>query len=414
MPKKIFDIIPPKRKRTRPAKTFKKSSRHKPIFSFINKKVLLKKIAIPIVFLLVFLVVFFHLSAKAEIEIWPKIEKFSAEKEILIDANVSQSDFSKKVIAGTLLSKEKTKSQEFNSTGFSEKKQKASGTIRVYNNYHLNQILVETTRFVSADAKLFRSIEGINIPSGQFVDVNVVAAEPGPEYNIKPTKFSIPGLLGSPRYTMVHGESLASMTGGSAGQAAQITEQDLEKAQNELEQELINLVKEELKGEAGPNFLVADRAIEYEILESSCSQGIGDEAEKFTCFLKIKAETLGFLESVLKDFAQKFIEQEMGESKLIKPDSLNISPIAKEIDLKNKKTFLDLKISTDVYLEIDINSLKQGLREKSLKESEILLQNYPMLEKTKIKLFPFWIKTVPSDLEKIKIEIRVDSHTFPK
>lgn len=411
MPKKIFDIFPTKKiKRKKPSRKLKVK---KPIFlakfefSFLKSNSAKKFIGL-VVFLLVCLLIFLHFSAKAEIEIWLKTEKFSTEKEIVIDANVSQADFSKKIIPGTLISQEKTKSQEFESTGVFEKEQKATGVIRVYNNYHLNQVLIETTRFVSADGKLFRSTEGINIPAGQFVDVNVVAAESGPEYNIKPTKFSIPGLLGSPRYTIVYGESLSPMTGGSASQAAQATEQDLEKAQKELEQQLINLIKEELKNQAGPNFLIADEAIKYEILENSCSQKAGSEAEKFTCFLKIKAETLSFPELTLKDFAQEFIVQEMAEPKVIKTNSLEIEPIVQEIDLKAKKISLGIKISADVYNEIEVDSLKQGLREKSLQESKILLENYPVIEKSKIKLFPFWIKTIPEDLDRIEIRLKID------
>ena len=406
--KKVFDISPvrkAKKRVLRPKKTARKQAKiisiKKPDFS------LLKKIGILALFLFICLLVFFHFSAKAEIEISPKIQDFSITKQVSVDEAVSESDFSRKIMAGVFLIKEKTDNQVFDSTGSSESKHRASGTIRVYNNYHLNQLLVVTTRFVSSDGKLFRSTKQINIASGQFVDVNVRAAEPGPEYNIGPSTFSIPGLLGSARYTAVYGKSLSGMSGGDVGEFAQVSEQDLERAEKELYRKLENLLKQELVNEAGPDFSLLDQAIQTETLESSCSRKAGEQAEQFNCSLKAKSQVLAFAKSDLQGFAEKFISQEIDDSKSIKQDSIEVQAIVKEIDSQAKKIFLELEISAQIFTDLDIKSLKQALSEKSLKESEILLQTYPEIEKTKIRLFPFWAQTIPQDLEKIDIKLKL-------
>jgi len=406
--KKVFDIKPIRKTKKpvlAPKKTAKKQvkiiSIKKPSFS------LLKKTGVLILFLFVCLLIFFHFSAKAEIEISPKMQNFSISKQVSIDAGISISDFSRKIMAGVFLAGEKTDSQMFNSTGTSESKHRAGGTIRAYNNYHLNQILVATTRFISSDGKLFHSTKQINIPSGQFVDVSVRAAEPGPEYNIAPSTFSIPGLLGSARYTAVYGKSLSDMSGGDIGESVQVSERDLERAEKELYEKLEDLLKQELANQAGSGFSLLGQAIQTEILESSCLRKAGEQVGQFNCSLKAKSEALAFAESDLQDFAEKFISQEIDSSKSIKQDSMEIQIIVKEIDLLAKKIFLELEISAQIFTDLDIESLKQALSEKSLKESEILLQTYPEIEKTKIRLFPFWIKIIPQDLEKIDIKLKL-------
>lgn len=406
--KKIFDISP-KRKTKKSAAAPKKIVKKQAKRIFIKKPDfgLLKKSGILILFLFICLLIFFHFSAKAEIEISPKMQDFSIAKQVSIDAKAPESDFSKKVMAGVFLVEEKADNQMFDSTGTSESKHRAGGIIRVYNNYHLNQILVATTRFVSSDGKLFRSTKQINIPSNKFVDVSVRAAEPGPEYNIGPSTFSIPGLLGSARYTAVYGKSLSSMAGGDVGEMAQVSEQDLEKAEKQLYEKLSNTLKQGLINQAGLDFSLIDQAIQTEILESSCLRKAGDQVEQFNCSLKAKSEALVFAEFILQDFAEKFISQEIDDSKSIKQDSIEIQATVKEIDLQAQKMFLELEISAQIFTELDIESLKQALTEKSLKESEILLQTYPEIEKTKIRLFPFWAQTIPQDLEKIDITLKL-------
>ena len=236
-PKRIqklkFEDIPPKRKAFPFPKTFPLAK----TFPFP------KKILALVLSLFCVSVIFLHLGARAEIEIWPKAESFSAQSDLLVDEKISKADFSKEMIPGFSFSKEKTISQEFSATGILGKEGRASGQIRVYNNYHLPQTLVATTRFISADGKLFRSKEAVNIPAGQYLNVEVEAAELGPEYNIKPSTFSIPGLLGSPRYTAVYGKSFSSMEGGYVGEASQVTKNDLEKAKDNLYEKLTAILK---------------------------------------------------------------------------------------------------------------------------------------------------------------------------
>ena len=87
--------------------------------------------------------------------------------------------------------------------------------------------------------------EGEIVPSS--IDVEVVADEPGKEYNIGPTTFSIPGFKGSPKYEGFYGKSTKPMTGGLIHQGKVVSEEDVARAETELKEALLEEAQEELK-----------------------------------------------------------------------------------------------------------------------------------------------------------------------
>ena len=414
--KKFFDISP--RKKEKPLATKKK------VASVSPKKVTKEKPAPPlkrgkkpygykIILVTLFLFVFLAalsltLFSRAEIEVRPKTKDISFEEEILASENYSEADLQEKIIPGVLLVREKSVSQTFSSSGVSEESGKALGTIKVYNNYHLAQPLVATTRFVSADGKLFRSTEGITIPSGGEVDVEVEAAEPGPDYNIKATTFSIPGLLGSPRYTAVYGESFSPMKGGFLGEASRVTKEDIERAGEGLQKTLKSLIAKELREMAGQSFSFLEESIAFETIESSCSKEEGDIGKDFECSLKMKAKGLAFEKSILDAFARELIYQNIEQPDFLKEEATVVEPFVLKSDIEEKEALLEIRIKGKTFLETEFNFLKEGLAGKSLEEAQILLENHPSTETSRIKIFPFWVQKLPNNPERIEIKSNLE------
>lgn len=426
--KKILDIRPPekrenkqgniKTKREIKKKTEKTSKSKKNLIirapSFLKKISLPKNISLSRKFgtsalLLLFLfIVLLHFSAKVEIEIWPKTQSISIKGDFSVDQGVLHSNLAEKIILGSAPSKQETISQIFPATGTTGKQGKASGTITIYNNYDLVQTLVASTRFLSADGKLFRSESIVYVPAGGSRDVKVIAAEPGPEYNIKPSKFAIPGLQGTARYTVVYGESSSSMEGGYTGEISQVTKNDLEKAKDNLSRQLTNTLKEELKDVAGPSFLLLDECIRAEIIDSSCSKQEGDEVNEFRCSVQVKADGLAFSESNFQEIVAQLISENVEGDTLIKQDTLQTVISVQEIDFETGKMFLALEASAEIFMNIDVNLLRDALRGKSLKESRALLEAHPEIEKTKVRLFPFWVQSIPENLKRVQVKLNLD------
>jgi len=404
--KKIFDILPPKKQETKkPAapKTISKKTQSN------QKQEKLKKIVLVLVPILLFTAfIFFNLLTKAEIEIWPKTQTIFLEKEILIDAGVSKINLEKKILPGHFFVEEQEETKEFTCTGVLTKKEKAEGIIKVFNNYSLPQVLIANTRFLSAEGKLFYSQSYLNIGPGLSQEVKVVAAESGEEYNIKPTTFSIPGLLGSPRYTSVYGKSFSQMKGGTMVQVSQLSKNDIQSAENVVLNDLGLSSRQKLKERTEPFFVLLDQAVETKILEKSSSKNQGEEADKFDFYLKAQTKGLGFKKSDIETIVRQWAQEQTDSNYEIVAEGLNINYSVEDKDLENGKLFLKLNVSAKTFFKIDTEEMKQGLSDKTLEESKILLESYDGVEKTRIKIFPFWIKRIPENFERIRIKTIVD------
>ncbi len=427
--KKIFDIFPPESKvpsieRARgllssleKTESFsaKKTSRKPKAFLRDKKKWLI--ICFPL-FLIMVGIFFNFVLSQTEIIIWPETETLNFKERVTVDSKANQSNLRERIIPGKVFEDQRSLSQQFSSSGKTLKKAKAKGIIRVYNNYSTSpQILVATTRFVSDTGKLFRSIKRVIIPGGNYekgklvpgyLDVEVEAAEPGPDYNIGPATFSIPGFVGTPKYTAFYGKSFSPMEGGFLGEVPQILEKDLEEAKKILVERIKKESQDSIKKMVSEDFILLDEGISQEIIEAVSLYPVGAEVEKFDFQVKIKSKTIGFRKSELENFAEEFIILNTPEDKKFQPRSLKIGYSLESANIEKGEINLNLDFSGKIFTKIDEISLKKALMGKSLSETQMLLQEYPKIIKAQLKVFPFWIKKVPSDEEKIKIRLIVD------
>lgn len=427
MRKKIVDILPPKSLEERELKAIPEEVEVKirPQRIRIAAPIPpLKKVVISISALLFLVAIFcFFTLSKADIQVWPETDTVNLTSKLTIDSAAGEYSFVTKVIPGQVFEREKLVSDNFPATGTFLKEKKAGGTIRVYNEYSTSpQVLLATTRFVSADGKLFRTPARVTIPGGTMdkgklvpgeIDVDVVADQPGPDYNIGPTTFSIPGFAGSDRYTKLYAKSFQAMGGGSREQSSRVTEEDLTKAKNSVMEkaktECESLLKGELStGEYSAEYSFLENALQIEIVETFSKTLAGDEAESFNYQAKAKSKTLIFKQEDFENFAKDFIFSQLPEGKDFYEDSLEIKSKPETINLDSGKIILSLEISGKSYTDIDISNLKQALREKSLLESKIFLENQPHITKAKVELWPFWVRKVPENLDKINFQLRID------
>jgi len=430
MAKKIFDILPPKPLTTfqeeKPPSIPEKAKFLKKIREKVvrGKKIPLKKSLILFLSILILAGIFSYFQlptnrwvGEARIEIWPVAEVLNFKEDLTVKVALEESDPALWVKAGAIpgkfLEEEQTLSQQFPTTGKLLKEVKAEGTIRVYNNYRESIGLVANTRFLSAEGKLFHSKERIYIPSKGFREVKVQAAEPGPDYNIKPSTFSIPGLVGYPSYTSVYGKSFSLMTGGFRGEVPQVLQNDLDQAKNILVEKLKKAGREVLVSQAEPNFILLDQALKQEVLEASSIAQAGAELEQFIFQVKLKSKALVFAKNQLENFAKEFILGQIPASKKLDGKSLKINYSPKSVDFQTGKILLSLEFSAKIYSDINFKDLKKELRGKSEDRVKTILAKKPEISKAEVKFWPFWVKKIPENIEKIKIELNLDPAPIP-
>jgi hypothetical protein len=121
-------------------------------------------------------------------------------------------------------------------TGTAAANDRAAGTATIVNTTDKAYTFVVTTRLLSKDGVLFRMKKTTPIPANGSVDVEVAADQPGPDGDVGPTTFTIPGL--SPELqALITAKSDAAMSGGD-GKAKAVAASDLDGAKAALTEKL--------------------------------------------------------------------------------------------------------------------------------------------------------------------------------
>ncbi len=423
MKKKIIDISPPQK--SSEEKTEKKFEEKVIIgkVSRVHKKRRngLNFLVVSVIVVGIAVIVYFggFFLAKLDLYLTPETEKEVFEDEIEVNLSQTTPDFTEKIIPGSFFETEEEKWQKFKATGKDSIEGKAEGMIRVYNSQSpvRSITLRATTRFLSAEgSKIFRAPDKIYLPPASIVggkvipsfkDVKVIAQEAGEEYNIGPTKFSVPGLTGTPLYYTVWAESFEPMKGGFKKEILVVSENDLESARDILKKDIKNLAENSLKNQLPEGFVLAEEGSIIDDIEVSCIEKTGEQVPEFNCQGKVKIKALAFRLSDLKNLAMEFIKSRIPPLKDFDSESLSLEYRARNLLGEEGKMILDLKTGVNIYDRISKEILLAQIRGKSEDEiREIVFESYPQIIKAEFKFWPFWVKKAPKSSDRINIEVR--------
>lgn len=364
---------------------------------------------------LIFLVIYFVLPT-AKIEIFPLVEtkRFDLAIVGLKDSNSVKTD-SNNIVSLQEVKIEQTISQEFEATGKTEVNQKAKGIITIYNEYNSSpQTLVATTRFQSPDGKIFRIPTNIVIPGAKVenakivpseIDAEVVADQPGEEYNIGLTDFTIPGFKGSPKYVGFYGKSKQAMVGGSVGSVKVVSADDLSQAEEKLKEELLKSAREALQKQVPDGFALIKNGVKEEIIQTNFSAQKNEAVEKFNLEIKLEIRALAYQKDDLKRVIDLDLLTKIENDKKLISESQKIDWTKMEIDWNKGRAELDLSVLEDISQNVDIAAIKSGLAGKNEIEARKYFSERPEIQKVQFSFWPFWVKSIPSKESRIKIEI---------
>ena len=420
MAKKIYDIFPPNsRPEMNPLSETRKNdsvSSSRPTGSRLIKWSLLVISAILTISISGY---FFFL--KVDIDIWPETQLVEYSGTIEARSDYLHYDIETGVIPGKLFIIEKEESRTFLASGKEMEEKRAEGTLRVYNRHSgLPQTLVANTRFVSTDGKLFRSTEIVLIPgkSGSepgYADVKVRAVEAGPDYNLNEvSKFSIPGLQGTPMYANIYAENREPITGGFIGELPVITASDIEAAREVLLSSLTDSAKKEMI-ESAPDFMFKEEMIDINVTKEFVRPEVGEKYESFDYLLKIEIRSFAFKTSDIKDFLKDILLSRLNEEEVnlmfsgkeIWEESLVFDYEADLRGMDDGSISLNITASAIAYPVIREDLIKNEIIGMTIDEARIALVDYNRINRVEITPRPSWLKKIPSS-DKIRIDIRFD------
>ena len=384
----------------------------------LNNAMVLKTILASLIggSVLVSIITFYLILPRSKIYISPVTEKVSIDLRIKGDANATAikdgGDAGGRVVPAQIFERTLRVSKTSSSSGEKEAREKATGAIKVYNSYSSSpQTLVQTTRFVSENGKVFRTIATVVVPGAEVVDgeivpnattVSVIAQDAGREYNIGPSTFSIPGFKGTPKYLAFYGKSEKSMEGGEIGKVKIISEDDYKNLEKQVVSELGSQSSTAPEALLPEGFLIPQGAKHTSQVEIDSSGKIGDSAAELTITGGVLSKAFAVRESDIKklltdDFAARFpnMRRNVGEEEIV----------YQSIDSRFEKGILEMKISLSQNASalVDRQQIIDGVRGKTETEVRSFLLGLASIKEARVTFWPFWVNKIPDDLNKIEI-----------
>lgn len=353
----------------------------------------------------------------ADVTVYPKTRTVSVQSNFTVSTAPKVGE-----LGYELLTLEATGEKQVKAAGKEVVSLRAEGKIFVYNTKSESvQRLIKNTRFETPDGLIFKIKESIEVPGvtkdakGNLVPGSVVADVfadgTGEQYNISPTRFTVPGLKGGDQYDSVYGESTAGFTGGFEGEKYIIDENELNTAKQALHIELRDKLLARLKEERPAGFVLYDDSVTfaYDTLPST-EYGESLATIKETARLQVPM----FKESDFSAYlAEKSVPEYQGESVTIpKPESLaftytsgttSVSDIAgyKELDIT-------LKGSTQIVWKFDEEKLKEALKGIKKTAATNVFATYTSISNAQAEVKPFWANSFPSSIDDIRIKTVVE------
>lgn len=294
---------------------------------------------------------------------------------------------------------------------------KAHGSIIIYNEYDSSpQTLIATTRFESADGKIFRLVKNVVVPGTTLIggetkpgaiEAEVVADQAGEDFNLQPSSFKIPGFKGSPKYDKFSAKSTENFVGGSlegGGSSSSVSQQDIDSAKQKTEK----AIGEELKGlldeELAEGEIILEQGEKISISKSSTRAKAGVVADKFDYVVSAKIKALVFVEDDIK----KVLIREFEKRSDIKDVKFEISKVTYGLAVADfERNTLELKARGDfsVIQDIDIEKIKKELLGKSGDEIDEVFKNNKGIKNANVEFSMPFISQIPQYSSRVDVEI---------
>ncbi len=375
-----------------------------------------------IVFLIVTLIIFgagaylWERFGTVVVTLTPKM--IGADVEAVILARSKASAATDELSYDTIRVPEVSLSQSLVAHGTKEVEKRASGEIVIFNSYNgTPQRLIERTRFTAPDGKIFRIEEPIVVPGGVLksgtltpgsIVATVYADEPGKEFNIGLTDFTIPGFKGDPRYDKFYARSKTPMEGGFVGTLRVVDESEREAAIAALQSELAVRLGESVSKEIPEGFTVFSQTSVSQF--SVTDDAPGEPGSESKVNITVTGRMWAFAFNT-EEFSYVLARAALGEG--VERGIRVANPEKLEIELLNRATInpdndeqlsLAVRSPATFISPVDLDALRRALAGMAKDSYKNVFLSFPSIESAEVRFSPSWRKTFPENVERITIE----------
>jgi hypothetical protein len=384
-----------------------------PSFDLFKKRIALGVLAA--ILLVAAWVLAFVVLPKATVTVATETRTIDTDISLTLDTAAKTLDSTKKIVPATAFSLQKSYAQQVSATGQQNNGEKATGKITVTNCTD-NSITVPAGTSFTKDNKAFLSAESMNVPGSNFTSsgtckedgkrtVNVTAVKAGAAYNLAPGTYSFSG---STAKVSAYG---SAMTGGTDDITKVVAQSDIDTAKEKIttSQDVTAMkqsLQDGLKGKGVVPIPSTYLASEPQITSSAQA---GDKADTVTVNAVVTYNMLGAMQSDLEALVKENVQKEIGNtakaSQKIIDFGLKKATFAQDQPATKTSASVGLKTRSVVGPELSIAALKQQVAGKKSGQIKQELTQIEGVTDVKVAYSPFWVSSVPKNVNKITVTL---------
>lgn len=360
---------------------------------------------------------------QATIKVFARSEPVTRDFEINVDKNAVAVNNMTLTIPAKALDNDVSQTKSFTATGTKSDGAKAAGSVQIYNFTANTLTLKAATTTLTADGKKYfftKDATGIRPTKGTpenpdqstTTTVQITAEQGGDSYNLPAnTKFQIVNAaLGNQN---VYAVNSTVLTGGTSGAGTTVvSQQDLDKAAEDLSNEILNQLATDLSESEGLPMVILPSGVRINILTKTASKQVGEAAESFSMTMIAKVTGLAFRQTDVTNMVIGKINEVLSADKYLLTENGQTKYTAefKTIDFEKGSGVLAVHFDTVAAYKIDESNLKKLLSGKNESEIKEILMAKPEVDDVEVEFWPEWlVRKAP----RINGKIYIQSHVNP-
>lgn len=332
-------------------------------------------------------------------------------------------DFVASTLKASAQQTKKDSSLEFEATGSKEVGEKSKGSITIRNcDYSSGFSLPVGTQFTSGGitfvSTVAASVPGYSAPSSTLCSlggsssgkatVEVVAAAIGDSYNLSARTYTIGSIPAGSKVDAVG----TDMAGGSKRQIKVVTNDDVQKAVDQLAQANSDEIKAQLGKQFDDTFFVLDQAFRIDrgapqvtpAVDQEVTAGVKPKVTVSVTYSQTavaKADIAKYLDDYFKKQLEGVADQRVYDNGAKKAEFTNIAPVGAGYTV-------NLVATAKIGPKIDDAAIKESAKGKRYGDIQSSLESIQGIDNVDVKFWPFWVTVAPNDTNRIKIEFNLN------
>lgn len=394
------------------AKPRAKASPKVPNFNKFRKKMVL--IVTGLILLVGFLVWAIFFAPRATVVISAKTTSSAISLPVSVSTSKSTS-FDTAVLRASTQEQTEEKSVDFTPTGKKDAGEKATGTV-VLSQQSLSAVSISAgTKLKTSGGLVFVTDEAATVPASSMsppncfptacpgtANVSVTAAENGSKYNAAQGSLS-----GAPSGVSV--EFTDSTSGGVSKMITVVSQSDIQKAKQEIADENTDDIRESLAKKFTNNEIVLTESFDVSYGDVKTSPKVGEEADSATLTAKVTYKVLGVSRDEVGSFLDGHMQQELdGRNDQRVYDNGSQKAVFEDVTAGNGSVKATLIATAQIGPKINDDEIKEQAKGKRYGEIQQSLEAIQGVNSVDVKFFPFWVSSVPDDVNRITVEFKLD------